>query len=191
MVEINHSNSASLAAAAPTPPDLADATAWRLEGGARVLRGPLARASRASRGRLAMTCRTSGSSSSISSARPRPSPIARAFISSFPRKREPRAPGPRRSPWAPAFAGATEKDHLAQHGNREQSRRPHRPTPTLPSPACGGGLGRGLPARLVGTTTLRVRPTPERPLSPCVISSVSQRPEAIAAAAWRRGGHGS
>jgi len=29
MVEINHSNSASLAAAAPTPPDLADATACR------------------------------------------------------------------------------------------------------------------------------------------------------------------
>jgi hypothetical protein len=37
----------------------------------------------------------------------------------------------------------------------------------------------------VGTTTLRVRPTPERPLSPCVINTVSHRPEAIAAAAWR------
>jgi hypothetical protein len=32
---------------------------------------------------------------------------------------------------------------------------------------------------------LRVRPTPERPLSPCVISIVSHSPEAIAAAAWR------
>jgi hypothetical protein len=32
---------------------------------------------------------------------------------------------------------------------------------------------------------LRVRPTPERPLSPWVISTVSQSPEAIAAAAWR------
>ena len=39
------------------------------------------------------------------------------------------------------------------------------------------------PARLVGTKTLRVRPTPERPLSPCVISTVSHSPEAIAAAA--------
>ena len=38
---------------------------------------------------------------------------------------------------------------------------------------------------LAGETTLRVRPTPERPLSPWVISTVSQRPEAIAAAAWR------
>ena len=37
----------------------------------------------------------------------------------------------------------------------------------------------------MGATTLRVRPTPERPLSPCVIKTVSQRPEAIAAAAWR------
>jgi hypothetical protein len=27
--------------------------------------------------------------------------------------------------------------------------------------------------------------TAERPLSPCVISTVSQRPEAMAAAAWR------
>jgi hypothetical protein len=34
----------------------------------------------------------------------------------------------------------------------------------------------------VGATTLRVRPTPERPLSPSVIKTVSQSPEAIAAA---------
>jgi hypothetical protein len=40
------------------------------------------------------------------------------------------------------------------------------------------------PARLVGDTTSRVRPTLERPLSPCVISIVSHRPAAIAAAAW-------
>jgi hypothetical protein len=33
--------------------------------------------------------------------------------------------------------------------------------------------------------TLRVRPTPERPLSPWMISTVSHRPDAIAAAAWR------
>jgi hypothetical protein len=32
---------------------------------------------------------------------------------------------------------------------------------------------------------LRVRPTPERPLSPWVINTVSRSPEAIAAAAWR------
>jgi hypothetical protein len=30
-----------------------------------------------------------------------------------------------------------------------------------------------------------VRPTPERPLSPWVINTVSHRPETIAAAAWR------
>ena len=46
---------------------------------------------------------------SIRAARPRPSPIARAFISSFPRKREPRVPGPRRRLWTPAFAGATDR----------------------------------------------------------------------------------
>jgi hypothetical protein len=39
------------------------------------------------------------------------------------------------------------------------------------------------PARLVGATTLRERPTPERPLSPWVISTVSQR-----AGGDRRGG---
>jgi hypothetical protein len=32
---------------------------------------------------------------------------------------------------------------------------------------------------------LRVRPTPERPLSPCVISTVLHSPDSIAAAAWR------
>jgi hypothetical protein len=32
---------------------------------------------------------------------------------------------------------------------------------------------------------MRVHPTPERPLSPCVINTVSHSPEAIAAAAWR------
>jgi hypothetical protein len=32
---------------------------------------------------------------------------------------------------------------------------------------------------------LRVRPTPERPLSPWVISTVSHRPAAIAAAVWQ------
>jgi hypothetical protein len=37
----------------------------------------------------------------------------------------------------------------------------------------------------MGATPLRMRPTPERPLSPCVINTVSHRPEAIAAAAWR------
>jgi hypothetical protein len=37
----------------------------------------------------------------------------------------------------------------------------------------------------VGATTLRLRPTPERPLSPWVISTISHSPEAIAAAAWR------
>ena len=36
-----------------------------------------------------------------------------------------------------------------------------------------------------GATTPRVRRKPERPPSPWVISTVSQRPEAIAAAAWR------
>jgi hypothetical protein len=41
------------------------------------------------------------------------------------------------------------------------------------------------PARLVGATTLGVRPTPERPLSPWVINTVSHSPAAIAAAAWR------
>jgi hypothetical protein len=42
------------------------------------------------------------------------------------------------------------------------------------------------PARLVGATTSRVRPTPERPLSPWVISTVLHRPAAIAAAVWQR-----
>jgi hypothetical protein len=45
-------------------------------------------------------------------------------------------------------------------------------------------MGHG-PARLVCATTLRVRPTPERPLSPCVIT-VLHSIEAIAVAAWRR-----
>jgi hypothetical protein len=53
--------------------------------------------------------------------------VATCSCSSFPRKREPRAPGPRRSPWAPLSRGAAEKDHVAQHRDREQSRRPHRP----------------------------------------------------------------
>src|SRR6266436_3893925 len=64
--------------------------------------------------------------------------------------------------------------HVTQDRNREQSRRPHRPI------GCSNG-----PARLVGATTLRVPPTPERPLSPCLISTLSHSPEAIAAAAWR------
>jgi hypothetical protein len=37
----------------------------------------------------------------------------------------------------------------------------------------------------VGGVTLRVRPTPERPLSPWVISTGSHSPDSIAAAAWR------
>ena len=41
------------------------------------------------------------------------------------------------------------------------------------------------PSDIDGAGTLRVRPTPERPLSPRVISTVSQRPEANAAAAWQ------
>ena len=84
------------------------------------------------------------------------------------------APGPR-------FRGGGGKHHVAQQRDREQNRWP---TPTLTLPRKRGREGRG-PARLVGATTLRVRPTPERPLSPWVISTVSQRREAIAAAAWR------
>src|SRR5277367_2125810 len=47
------------------------------------------------------------SSPPIRAARPIPSPIDRRFISSFPRKREPRAQGSGHAPWAPAYAGAT------------------------------------------------------------------------------------
>jgi len=72
--------------------------------------------------------------------------------------------------------------HVAQYRDREQSRRPHWPTPTLTLPRLRRREGRGLPARLVGAVTLRMRPTPKRPLSSCVINTVSQRPEAIAAA---------
>ncbi len=82
--------------------------------------------------------------------------------------------------------------HVAQHQDREQSRLSHRPTPTLTLPRFREGegkgregKGRGWAAGLVGATTLQVRPTPERPFSPCVIKTVSQRPEVIAAAAWR------
>jgi hypothetical protein len=64
--------------------------------------------------------------------------------------------------------------HVAQNRDREQSQRAH------------WHIGLLEPAgELVGATTLWVRPTPERPVSPWVISTVSRRPEAIAAAAWR------
>jgi len=42
--------------------------------------------------------------------------------------------------------------HVAQHGDREQNRRPRRTTPTLTLPRLRGREGRG-PARLVGATT--------------------------------------
>jgi hypothetical protein len=45
--------------------------------------------------------------------------------------------------------------HVTQYRDRKQSRRPHRPIGLLE-----------LAGELVGATTLRVRPTPERPLSP-------------------------
>ena len=75
-----------------------------------------------------------GSWPPIHVAQPRPSPIARAFLSSFPRKREPRDLGPRRSPpclsqgqaLGPRLRGCDETDHGAQHRDPEQNRRPHR-----------------------------------------------------------------
>src|SRR3984893_4670633 len=67
----------------------------------------IAKHPREAREALAACRRRAGSCPPTRAARPRPSPIARLFISSFPRKREPRDPGSRRSPWVPAFAGAT------------------------------------------------------------------------------------
>jgi hypothetical protein len=104
--------------------------------------------------------------------RPRPSPTARAFISSFPRKREPRAPGPRRSPLGPRLRGADGTDHVPQYRDHEQSRRPMAHPHPNPPPLAGEGR-EGAAGRLVGATTLRVRPTPQRPLSPCVINPVA------------------
>jgi hypothetical protein len=77
-----------------------------------------------------------GSSPPIRAARPRPSPIAAQFISWFPRKRKPRAPGLRRSLLGPRFRGGDRKNHVAQHRASKQSRRP----PSL-NPDCKGGEG--------------------------------------------------
>jgi hypothetical protein len=75
------------------------------------------------------------------------------------------------------------RGYFAAHSRyREQSRRPHRPAPTLTLPRLrplAGEEGRGSPATLVGATTLWVRPRPERPLSPCVIKSDDERFEFV------------
>ena len=86
--------------------------------------------------------------SRCTTARPRPSPIARRLISSFPRKREPRAPRRCRSPLDPLFRGGEGKLHIAQRRDREQHRRAHRDART-------GRRGWSAPPHC------GVRPTPE------------------------------